>query len=103
MKAVLLLGLLSLACASALAQQPASPAQGRAAGATRDLRPLDDDLMPEFRGWLAANPWFGRDPERTEFARAYAKQLMKEQPALAGRPLLDAVARRVAEKFSPAK
>ena len=43
MKAVLLLGLLSLACASALAQQPASPAQGRAAGATRDLRPLGVD------------------------------------------------------------
>jgi len=28
---------------------------------------------------------------------------MKEQPALAGRPLLDAVARGVAEKFGPFK
>jgi hypothetical protein len=103
MKAVVLLGLLSLACAPTLAQQVEKRAQDRPAGASRELRPLDDDLTPEFRTWLAANPWFGQDEQRTEYARAYAKQLMKEQPALSGRPLLDAVSRKVAEKFGPAR
>jgi len=106
MKSVLALTavLLGLACAPAIAQQPEKRAQDQPPRATGEgVRPLDDDLTPEFRSWLAANPWFGRDAERTEFARAYAKQLMKEQPALAGRPLLDAVSRRVAEKFGPVK
>jgi hypothetical protein len=49
-----------------------------------------------------ANPWFGADPERTEFARNYARQLQKERPELVGRPLLDAVSKKVAETFGPA-
>ena len=84
MKLRLLVVLLSFVSVAALAQ------------------PFDDNLTPEFRAWHAANPWFGTDPERTEFARAYARQLQKERPELIGRPLLDAVARKVQEKFGPA-
>jgi hypothetical protein len=64
---------------------------------------LDDNVTPEFRSWQAANPWYGADPERTKFAREYAKQLVKEKPGLGGRALLDAVSRAVAQKFGPAK
>jgi hypothetical protein len=103
MKPALLFFLLSLACVSAIAQQPEKRARDQPAGVVGGVRPLDDDLTPEFRNWVAANPWFGRDAERTEFARAYAKQLMQERPNLMGRPLLDAVSRRVAERFGPAK
>jgi len=83
-KSSLLLVLLSLVCTVALAQR------------------LDDDLTPEFKRWQVANPWFGADPERTEFARNYARQLQKERPELVGRPLLDAVSKKVAETFGPA-
>ena len=87
MKLKPLLVALSFACASA--------------GVQAQL--LDDNITPEFRSWQAANPWYGADKERTEFARNYAKQLRKEQPNLSGRALLDAVSRAVAKKFGPPK
>ena len=94
MKAAYLLVFLGLVSVAAIAQ---APAKGRASTV------LDDNLTPEFRSWIAANPWFGKDRERTDYARVYAKQLMQEKPGLAGRPLLDAVSRGVAEQFGPAK
>ena len=74
------------ACASGLAQ----------------AQQLDHNVTPEFRSWQAANPWYGMDPERTRFANEYAKQLVKEKPGLSGRPLLDAVSRKVEQTFGPA-
>jgi len=86
MKPAMMIAVLSLACACA----------------TVAAQALDDNLTPEFRAWHKANPWYGADRERTEFARNYFKQLVQERPDLSGRPLLDAVSRKVAETFGPA-
>jgi hypothetical protein len=51
--------------------------------------------------WKAANPWYGSDYPRTQFATRYLKQLQKERPDLAGRALLDAVSTKVDETFGP--
>jgi len=58
---------------------------------------------PEFQNWQSANPWFGRDHAKTEFAKLYAKQLRQERPDLIGRPFLDAVTAKVVETFSVEK
>ena len=74
--------LLSLACASALAQ------------------PLDGNVTPEFRAWMQRNPWYGTDMERTEFARKTMKQLATERPELQGKALLDEVSRKTRQAFA---
>ena len=51
------------------------------------------------KNWKAANPWYGSDFPRTQFASRYIKQLQKERPDLAGRELLDAVSVKVNETF----
>jgi len=53
----------------------------------------------DLKNWRAENPWFGSDYARTAYAVRYVKQLEQEQPELVGRPLLDAVSAKVAEKF----
>ena len=63
---------------------------------------LDDNVTPEFRAWLVENPWFGADRERTEFAKNYARQLLKERPELTGRALLDAISAKVERTFGAA-
>jgi TolA-binding protein len=49
--------------------------------------------------WKAANPWFGSDYARTQYAMHYMKQLEQERPDLSGRPLLDALSAKVNEAF----
>jgi hypothetical protein len=56
--------------------------------------------IPGFESWRAANRWFGSDRARTEYAILYAKALHAEQPDLAGRALLDALALRVRDVFA---
>lgn len=53
--------------------------------------------------WKADNAWFGADYARTQFAMHYVKQLQKERPDLAGRPLLDALSTKVNETFGATK
>jgi hypothetical protein len=57
----------------------------------------------EFRSWQAANPWFGTDKPKTEFAKIYAKQLRQEQPGLVGKPFFDAVSAKVNNVFGTSK
>ena len=64
---------------------------------------VDNSTSPEFRNWQSANPWYGRDRARTEFALLYAKQLRQERPDLIGRPFFDAVTAKVEEVFSAGK
>lgn len=70
-----------------LKQQPSAPQ-------------VDYSETPEFRNWQAANPWFGTDRPKTEFALLYAKQLRQEHPDLIGRPFFDAVSAKVIEVFN---
>ena len=60
-------------------------------------------LQPEFRDWQAANPWFGSDRAKTEFAMFYAKQLRQERPDLVGRPFFDKVTTKIQEVFGPSR
>jgi hypothetical protein len=53
----------------------------------------------EFTRWVSANPWFGSDKMKTQFAMQYAKQLRREQPGLLGGMFFDNVAAKVREKF----
>ncbi len=53
----------------------------------------------DLKSWKAANPWFGSDYPKTQFATSYLRQLQKERPELAGRELLDAVSTKVNETF----
>ena len=64
---------------------------------------IDYSKTSEFQSWQAANPWFGSDRPKTEFALLYAKQLRQESPDLAGRPFYDAVSVKVAEVFGANK
>lgn len=64
---------------------------------------VDYSKSPEFQSWQAANPWFGSDRPKTEFALLYAKQLKQERPDLGGRPFFDAVSAKVAEVFGAKK
>ncbi|WP_206957037.1 hypothetical protein [Trinickia acidisoli] len=64
---------------------------------------VDYSKTPEFRSWQAANPWFGSDRPKTEFALLYAKQLRQERPDLVGRAFFDAVSAKVAEVFNAKK
>lgn len=59
----------------------------------------DPPQTPEFRNWLAENPWFDHDRPKTEFALLYARQLRQQRPDLVGRPFFDAVSAKVAEVF----
>jgi hypothetical protein len=43
------------------------------------------------------------DYAKTEFAMRYAKQLQRERPDLVGRPLLDAVSKKVKDTFGASK
>lgn len=60
---------------------------------------VDYSTTPEFRSWQAANPWFGTDRSKTEFAILYAKQLRQEHPNLVARAFFDDVSAKVAEVF----
>lgn len=64
---------------------------------------VDYSTTPEYRSWLAANPWYGTDRPRTEFALLYAKQLRQERPELTGRPFFDTVSAKVIEVFDGKK
>jgi len=64
---------------------------------------VDYSSTPEFRSWQAANPWFGSDRPKTEFALLYAKQLRQEHPELIGRAFFDVVSAKVAEVFNAKK
>lgn len=64
---------------------------------------VDYSATPEYRSWLAANPWYGTDRPKTEFALLYAKQLRQERPELTGRPFFDAVSAKVIEVFGGKK
>jgi hypothetical protein len=76
-----------------MAKTPSQPATPAASAA-------DLASIPGFESWHAANRWFGSDRARTEYAILYAKALHTEQPDLAGRALLDALALRVSEVFA---
>ena len=60
-------------------------------------------LSAEFRSWQAANPWFGIDKPKTEFAMLYAKQLRQEHPELVGKPFFDAISAKVSDVFGISK
>lgn len=60
---------------------------------------VESSITPEFRSWQVANPWFGSDRPKTEFALLYAKQLRQERPNLIGRAFFDVVSAKVAEVF----
>lgn len=64
---------------------------------------VDYSANPVFRDWQSANPWYGGDRAKTEFASLYAKQLRQERPDLVGRPFLDAVTAKVLEVFGTPK
>jgi len=53
----------------------------------------------DVKSWKVENPWFGTDYTKTQFAMRYVKQLQKDRPDLAGRPLLDALSTKVNETF----
>jgi TolA-binding protein len=53
----------------------------------------------EIKSWREANPWYGTDYARTQFATRYIKQLQQERPDLTGRDLLDALSAKVNETF----
>jgi hypothetical protein len=62
-------------------------------------KPQSPENSPEFKSWQAANPWFGSDKAKTEFAVLYAKQLRQDQPDLVGRRFWDAVTAKVGDTF----
>lgn len=64
---------------------------------------VDFSKSPIFQNWQTANPWFGSDRAKTEYALLYAEQLRKDQPNLSGRPFLDAVTARVMDVFGARK
>lgn len=63
----------------------------------------ENQLTPEFRSWQAANPWFGSDKPKTEFALLYAKQLRSEQPQLVGKQFYDAISTKISDVFGTSK
>lgn len=67
------------------------------------IRQVENQLTPEFRSWQAANPWFGSDKPKTEFALLYAKQLKQDRPELVGKKFYDAVSAKVSEVFGTSK
>lgn len=69
--------------------------QEKAASQAQQLPPSQGD----FQSWSAVNTWYGRDKAKTEFANLYGQQLRQNQPALIGRPFLDAVSSKVYEVF----
>ncbi len=78
--------------------------QEQSTAQTRQTTPqVDYSKSPEFQTWRAANPWYGSDRAKSEYALLYAKQLQRDQPNLSGRPFLDAVAAKVAEVFGAQK
>jgi len=60
---------------------------------------VDYSATPEFQSWQSANPWFGADRSKTEFALIYAKQLRQERPNLVGRKFFENVSAKVDETF----
>jgi chromosome segregation ATPase len=78
------------------ANQRARPVATVAAG-NQDLP--DAARSQDLKAWRAANPWYGTDYSRTQFAARYIKQLQKEHPDLSRRELLDAVSLKVDETF----
>lgn len=60
---------------------------------------VNPEWNKEFEAWKAANPWFGSDRAKTEFAMLYGTQLRQQRPDLTGRQILDAIAARVLEVF----
>jgi hypothetical protein len=60
---------------------------------------VDYSTTPEFQSWQTANPWFGIDRSKTEFALIYAKQLRQERPNLVARAFFDNVSAKVDEAF----
>lgn len=78
--------------------------QEQSTAQTRQTPPqVDYSKSPEFQTWRAANPWFGTDRAKTEYALLYAKQLRQDQPNLTGRPFFETVSAKVAEVFSVRK
>jgi len=78
--------------------------QDKSGSQSSQQAPQDNNFTPpEFQNWQSANPWFGRDRAKTEFAKLYAKQLRQERPDLIGRPFLDAVTAKVVETFNMEK
>jgi len=63
----------------------------------------NNSLNPEFQAWQLANPWYGTDRAKTEYALLYAKELRQERPDLVGRPFLDSVTAKVEDVFGAKK
>lgn len=81
-----------------LRKQLREPASHPATAASRPAQ-KDPARSADVKNWTAANPWFGSDYVRTEYAMRYAKQLEQERPDLTGRALLDALSAKVDETF----
>lgn len=78
--------------------------QEQSANQSRQQSPQADySKTPEFQNWQSANPWYGTDRAKTEFALLYAKQLKQDRPELTGKAFLDAVSDRIKETFGAEK
>lgn len=77
----------------------------KAAGKPVEKKPAvveqqSQDLDPTTKTWMAANPWFGTDDERTGLAVGIGKKLRREGSTLQGQAFYDAVKEAV-DKVMP--
>ncbi len=61
---------------------------GTTAAPPKKQEPTDDrqqpTFTPEYLAWVAKNPWFEHDPEKTQFAIALGTRIKKNSPTLSG-------------------
>lgn len=79
-------------------EPPAREAASKINGKAKETNWTD---QPEWKQWIAENPWFGPDKRKTNFAMAVAADLKQENPNLAGKALLDKVSEEVEATLGP--
>jgi hypothetical protein len=62
--------------------------------------PAPQELHPDTKAWMDANPWYGKDPERTGLMDGVAKRMRAENSPLVGMSFLEAAASIVADRFA---
>jgi hypothetical protein len=75
-------------------------ADEKKAPAVEAKKVVDPSQAPEWKEWIAENPWYGQDKRRTRLSIAIAGELRESGNTLQGKEFFDAVAREV-EKTLP--
>lgn len=87
---------------AALRESEAAPTSRGKTPAAAASSTTDPTIGPEMQAWQAANPWFGQEARKTNYALAVAKDIRESSPQLVGtKAFFDKVSEEVNAVFSP--